>query len=158
MTIKQLELYHGAVLSKITRNKNNKISLIEWDEKEDRAIYKIDTPKPETKKIFVKTGASSRQNKNKSLSWTFGNVPFYENCFYAFVCIEAKIIDKDTIMEICLINPKQVKGELFLENESKNNKIINFTISLEAKKSFRVKRKAGKNIEIIINRNAIETL
>jgi hypothetical protein len=158
MPIKQLELYHGAVLTKITRNKNNKISLIEWEKEEDPAIYEINTTAPKAKRIFVKTSVSSRQNKNKSLSWNFANVPFRENHFYAFVCIEAKIIDKDTKMEICLISPEKIKNELFLKNEISENKLINFTVSLESGKSFRVKRKNTKGIEIVINRNEIEKL
>lgn len=158
MTIKQLELFHGSILSKIIRNKNNKISLIEWSEKDNKAIYLIDTPKTYSKKIFVKTSGSSRQNKNKSISWNFAEVPFIKDCFYAFVCIEAKILDKDTIMEICLIEPDRVLNELFLKNEIKEKQKINLTISLKKGESFRVKRMNGRDIELIINRNQIDNL
>ena len=33
MSISQIDLFHGSVLSKITRNESNKISLIEWSRK-----------------------------------------------------------------------------------------------------------------------------
>ncbi len=157
MSIKQLELFHGAVLSKITRNKTNKISLIEWDEKENRALYNVETERNSELSILIKYDATARtKKKNNGLAWDFVDLTYRDNCHFCLVCVEAKVIDGDTIMEVCAISPEDIH-KLFTKEELEQRSAISCVVSLEKGKSFRVSRKQ-KNIELIIKRNAIESI
>ena len=153
MSIKQIDLFHGAVISKITRNPSNKISLIEWEEKENRALYKVETEHSSDMSIFIKYDTTPRESKNKVLIWDFYDLLYRENCRFCFVCIEAKVIDGDTIMEICAIPEKELP-KLFTPEEREHQQKISCRVKLEKGKSFRVSRKR-KNIELTINRNKI---
>ena len=157
MSIKQLDLFHGAILSKITRNKKNKISLVVWDERENRALYKVETERSNDLSILIKYDATARiKNKNKILAWDFVNLAYRKNCYFCLVCIESKVIDGDTIMEVCAISPEQIR-KLFTREEIKQENTISCVVSLEKGKSFRVSRKQ-KDIEIIVKRKAIDNI
>ena len=157
MSIKQLEFYHGSVLCKITRNKKNKISLIEWDEKQNRSLYKIETENSKDLKILIRYDATARPVKrDKALHWDFTTLTYQENCYFCLVCIEEKIIYGDTVMEICAISPEKLL-ELFDTKEREEEQQISCIVKFEKGKSFRVTRKQ-KDIELVISRNQIDKI
>ena len=157
MSIKHLELFHGAVLSKITRNENNKISLIEWNEDENRSLYSIETELSNNLSLMIKYHTTPRtSNKNGALSWRFADLSYRKNCYFCLVCIEAKIIDGDTVMEVCAISPDEV-DKLFTKEEIDQGDLISCSVSLKKRESFRVRRKA-KGIELTISRNAVDSI
>ena len=154
MSIKQIDLFHGSVLSKITRNESNKISLIEWSEKENRAMYKVETEHSRDVSIFIKYATSQKNKNTEKLTWNFTNLSYRENCLFCFVCIEDKVIDGDTVMEICAINQEKLH-ELFTREEIDHQQTISCVVKLEKRKAFRVNRQ-HKGIELIIPRNEID--
>lgn len=152
MSIQHLDLFHGAVLSKITRNKNNTISLIECDEKGNPSLYSVGTEQHVALSIMIKY-ASAYPKKNR---WSFTNLIYRADCYFCLVCLEDRIIVGNTTMEICAIPPEKLK-RLFSDAEIASQIPISCTVSLEKGKSFRVDRKK-RGLSITVSRNQISKI
>jgi len=154
ITIKYIELFHGVVLSKITRNKANTISLIEHDGKDGgRAIYKLTTDKNELS-VFI-TYRTNLEEKENTQIWHFNNLTYQTNYYFCLLCLNGKNI-KGNIGEVCAISSDEMKKLLSQEEISKEES-ISCIVSLKKNESFRVSRRR-KGKEIIIARNQVDKI
>ena len=161
MKINQFELFHGAVLAKIIRNKKNRIGLIDFPQKAKWALYRVETQQSKEKHLLIKHDATPEKRKTanpKELSWYF-SLQYSKNVHVvALVCMETKNMNRKNAnsMTLCYLSEKDL-DELILPEERVKGKIIRFTVSLKPGQKFRVYRKQ-KNIKFNVSRNAIEKL
>lgn len=154
MSIKNFELFHGAVLTKMIRNdKSTSIIMVETEAKSLWALYKIN----DQVSVYVKYRTKniiSKKNVNKT-SWTFSFsqeefdkiylMSVNDNIYFAFVCGNMEL---KKWMEVCFIKRQQ-----FLDLMGNDNKLIH--VVNENGKSLRIKSPFYKK-GFIIPRNALD--
>jgi len=147
MPLKEYELFHGTVLTKLVRRDNPvTLRLIETNTSEAWSVYRINDIN-----IFIKYSSNLRTLKKGGKSWTFPFSPhqieqIFENMHISLVCGSHDIKSKE--MEICFIENKH--AICLLSGDAKS-----ITVHLEPGQRFRVSSSAVKQ-KIIIPRNAIE--
>lgn len=153
MSIQLLDLFHGAVFSKIVRASSNKISIIEVSSED--GSYKLETENSRDREMFIKYSSNATPCSRGGLKWNFNSMKYNVESSFALVCIEGikSDLSKQT-MEICYLSPEKCK-ELFIEDEINAGAEISCVVSLNKGQSFRVKR-SHKDIELVISKNAIE--
>ncbi len=155
MGIKLIDLFHGAVLSKITRNGKNTLKLLEWDN-DDRAIYKVSSGNKDFE-VLVKYQSKARDSKTKSvLSWYFNNIAYKKGRCYALACTEDREISGKSTKEICFISPIDAE-DLFTQEEKTSKSNISFSVSLQKNSRLTVTRKK-EGISFSVPRNAIDKI
>lgn len=155
MGIQNLDLYHGAVFSKIVRASANKISIIEISSED--GSYKLDTDHTTDRQMFIKYRTKSTIVKNSEVEWEFNTLKYLDNSSYALVCIESiNANPSNPTMEICYLPPEKFV-ELFTQDEINSETEISCKVTLKPGCSFRVKR-PRKGIELTISRGAIKDI
>ena len=149
MSLKEFELFHGVVLTKlIRRDKPVTLCLIETNTLEFWSIYTVNDVI-----FFLKHSTNPRELQNGGRSWSF---QFTENqlkqikektCI-VLVCGSKDTKDKD--MEICFIKDEEVKT--LLSNEAKS-----LTVRIQPGQKIRVSSSAvDKDKKVLVSRNALE--
>lgn len=147
MTLKEYELFHGAVLAKLVRrDKPITLRLIETNTSESWSVYKVNDID-----VFLKHSANPRELKKGGRSWTFifGEkqlAQISENTHIALICGSSDTKDKN--MGICFLKSQTATSLL-----SGNAKSI--TVHLEPGQRFRVSSSAVDE-KVLIAQNAIE--
>lgn len=147
MPLKEYELFHGAVLTRLVRkDKPVTLRLIETNTSESWSVYRINDVN-----IFFKHSSNPKDLKKGGKSWTF---PFTDkqldkinkSTHLALVCGDKDTKSKE--MEICFIESSDVS--ILLSESAKS-----ITAHVEKNNSFRVSSSAVRE-KIIVSRNAID--
>ena len=114
MTIKQFELFHGAVLAKVVRDRPVALRMIETRPGEAWAVYTIN----DAVDLFLKHSTSARTLTREpgGFSWQFAFSPEQVNqiherqvsrqVYVALVCGQSDV--KQGKMQICFLHPDQL--------------------------------------------------
>ena len=153
MAIKDFELFHGAVLTKLVRSDRSlTLKMIETRAAEDWSTYLID----DRIRVLIKHSAKRRMaKKDSAMAWQFVFNPNQirqlggDKTWAALVC-GGKSLGKG--MEVCLVDPDQI------------GKLLN--LSIDSQQSLTVKCMPGKRLrvfnpnveaELIIPRNRLDS-
>ncbi len=153
MPVREFELFHGAVLTKLVRSdKPLTLRMIETRSGESWSTYKIN----DEVRLLLKHSVISRSlSREKSRAWQFVFSPdqmvqlAVPNTWCVLVC-GGKTVG-DTQMEVCLLDPTQTA--------------VLLDVSISTQQSLLVKRIEGKSLrassarsnEIVIARNRLDT-
>jgi len=154
MALQLVDLYHGAVFSKILKTAPNNISILESYPEQGR--YVLDTEKTSHLDLVIKYAASPRGTKHKGLSWTFSGIEASTTRAYALVCVDSSPKNfQEQTYEVCYISPQKLT-ELFstCTAEAKGKTNVSLSVSLKPKCYFDVSCHHNKPIKIA--RSAIE--
>ena len=155
MSIKEFELFHGAVLTKLVRNDRPiSLSMIETKPEDSWAVYTIN----DEVNIFIKHSTTSRLiNRGKGgFSWTFafnvenlaklkGERPTY----IALVCGHKSV--KDSRMEICFLSPFQVEQVIDFDRGTSQSITIRYITGAKKLRVFQ-----GRKVGIMISLNDLD--
>lgn len=160
MPIKQFELFHGAVLTRLMRNKRPMtLRLIETNANEAWAAYLIN----DALAILIKYSASPQPGKGSARSWQFTfpakqlaqlkKLGKDQQVYVALVCGAENLSDEE--MEICLVEPAEVTN--LIDPESKAAQWMRVAIQ-ERKRPVVTGALSGKSRGIKVPRNRVEQL
>lgn len=159
MSIKEFELFHGAILTKLIRS-DRPISLSMFETKPDDtwASYTIN----DAVDIYVKHSTASRKisRGEGGFSWTFGFSPEHvaqikeiqkkRPVYVALVCGHKSV--KEGRMEICFLNPGKVLE--VIDFDSANSQSITVRYNTGAKK-LRVYQE--RKVEVMVSLNELDS-
>lgn len=158
MSVKQFEIFHGMALTKLLRSeKPVLLQMIETKPvSEDWRIYTIFRNSGETD-LFVKHRITHEAPKKDGYSWQFVFAPNEisringkdKPVCVVLVCGRQNV-KENKIMEICLLEPDQVK-QIF---PSDNTRAFSLTVRSEPNRQLQVK--ANRKVIDTIRRTAIE--
>jgi hypothetical protein len=157
MTIRQFELFHGAVLAKLVRNeKPLTLRMIETRTGEAWSVYTIN----DEVDLFLKHSASAKELTREpgSLSWHFVFTPkqvaqidelqIVRQAHVALVCGRKDIRLEN--MQICLLTPKDVASLIDFEEKSSQS----VTVKYIPGKKLRVY--SGHSVECLIAQSSLD--
>ena len=118
MAIREFELFHGAVLTKLVRNDRPvRLTMIETAE-DARSVYTVN----DTVFLYIKHSKSPKKDNDGCLTWTFTfSVKRFQeireyrrqmNVFIALVCGQSRVDQGQ--MEVCLLDPDKIDQSLNL--------------------------------------------
>ena len=158
MTIKDFELFHGAVLTRIARqNKDLTLRMIETQPSSAWGLYRVD----DKANLLIKHSKSPERLNGHGRKWPF---TISENqmeqldlgqmnssgTHVALVCGDDRL-DGDGLTGVCLLDPGQLAKLLTASGAGQQG----ISVSLRKRKSFRV-WSHGHGAEIVVPRNRLE--
>ncbi len=154
MSVREFELFHGAVLAKIVRNdKPVTLRMIETKPNTEWAIYRIN----DEVELLVKHSKKPRPLKppSRGRSWTFVfsgdqlSRVRSGSTWVALVCGDQTVDARG--QEICLVEPAELRHLVPAGAQREQQSI---TVRLEQNRSLRV---TGGGVEKVVARNRLET-
>ena len=154
MTIKQFELFHGAVLTKLVRSDQTRtLRLIETRPGEAWAVYTIN----DAADLFLKHSASARPRARESFSWQFAFGPEQVNqiherlvsrqVYVALVCGQSDV--KQGKMQICFLHPDELAKLIDFEDASTQS----ITVRYIPRRKLKV---CSGNVGLSVSQNALD--
>ena len=157
MTIKQFELFHGAVLTKVVRSDRPiALRMIETRPGEAWAVYTVN----DAVDLFLKHSTSARALTRESggFSWQFAFGPEQANqiherwvsrqVYVGLVCGQSDV--KQGEMRICFLYPDQLAQLIDFQNASTQS----ITVKYIPRKKLRVY--SGHNVKLRVSQNALD--
>lgn len=161
MPIREFEYMHGAVLAKILRkNEPLQLTLIETSSEEPNALYKIVSEKLNESMLYIKHSKTPTVRDDLShFDFTFSTKNLADlqkysqgNLILALVCAQKNY--KTEGSEICVLQKNEITQ--LIDINAKNTQSIRVTI--KPRVSLRVRGTLTNNNDLVIPKNAIETL
>jgi hypothetical protein len=157
MTIKQFELYHGAVLTALARSDRPvTLRMIETRPSEAWAVYTLN----DEVELYVKYSTAVRGLKTRpgASSWTFvfgsdevaklSELSAERDVYAALVCAR-KAISKDKCMHVCLLRPEELGRLIDLDDHCSQSTTVRYV----PRKKLRLF--SGRRVELRVAQSAL---
>lgn len=160
MAIKDFELYHGAVLTKILRKERPlTLTLIETNTSESWSAYRISDNTKDAILYMKYCSVPNVTKKHTRWQYIFNKEHLKElkkykndNIYLALIGLQRNIKDKP--MEICLLRKEEIINAIDIDSEFQQN----FTVFCEPNRKLRVRGTRTNHNEIKVERSRLDKL